>query len=268
MTCAARANCWAWIRCTSPMKANSWPWSRRNRPTRRWRRCTARPAGEAVHHRRSARAARRHGAGDHAVRRQPDRRYAGGRSSAADLLAITMADKRPRSSRRRRTASRAQPRSSSNSSRAKRAAWRSPAAKCRSAFFAADACWHSAADPTPPTRNTSRWNSCIPIIVGKRALPALDLSLAFRPWLDAHSPPRRYRDGLRSSGRRSGSRRRSRSRHRARGAMTFALPGIGGSYSLEPPTPRPVHAPGDDRNPLSHALGDRARLFRASRTGP
>jgi hypothetical protein len=37
---------------------------------------------------------------------------------------------------------------------------------------------------TSPTRSMSRWNSC-PVIVSKRALPALDLSLLFRPWLEA-----------------------------------------------------------------------------------
>ena len=52
-------------------------------------------------------------------------------------------------------------------------------------FLKAAACWRSAADRTPPTRSTSRWNSFIPVIVGKRALPALDLSVLFGPWLDA-----------------------------------------------------------------------------------
>ncbi len=76
-----------------------------------------------------------------------------------------------------------------------------------------------------------------PIIVGKRALPALDLSLHFRPWLDAivrpedmvmgFGPPEgnpEIDDALRSA--------------RSRGAMTFALPGTG-SYSFEPPTRDP-----------------------------
>ncbi len=74
-----------------------------------------------------------------------------------------------------------------------------------------------------------------PIIVGKRALPALDLSLLFRPWLDAivrpedmvmgFGPPEgdpEIDDALRLA--------------RARGAMTFALPGTEGSYAMEPPS--------------------------------
>ena len=77
-----------------------------------------------------------------------------------------------------------------------------------------------------------------PIIVGKRALPALDLSLLFRPWLDAlvraedivmgFGPPEgdpEIDDALQSAN--------------ARGAMTFALPGSHGSYTLDPPTHDP-----------------------------
>jgi D-sedoheptulose 7-phosphate isomerase len=77
-----------------------------------------------------------------------------------------------------------------------------------------------------------------PIIVGKRALPALDLSLLFRPWLDAivrpedmvmgFGPPEgdpEIDEALRSA--------------RARGAMTFALPGPEGSYAMRPPSRDP-----------------------------
>ena len=66
-----------------------------------------------------------------------------------------------------------------------------------------------------------------PVIVGKRALPALDLSISFAPG-SKRSSARRYRDGLRAA------RRRSRSLGHARAgpedAMTFALPGAEGSY--------------------------------------
>ena len=71
-----------------------------------------------------------------------------------------------------------------------------------------------------------------PVIVGKRALPALDLSMLFRPWLEAilHSedivmgfgPP----DGdpeIRSALEFADS----------RNALTFALPGAKGSYAVE-----------------------------------
>jgi D-sedoheptulose 7-phosphate isomerase len=73
-----------------------------------------------------------------------------------------------------------------------------------------------------------------PVIVGKRALPALDLSAAFRPWLKVivrpedivmgFGPPGgdpEVEDGLRFS--------------HTRGAMTFALPGTGASYSFMSP---------------------------------
>src|SRR5271170_797937 len=72
-----------------------------------------------------------------------------------------------------------------------------------------------------------------PIIVGKRALPALDLSILFRPWLQAivrsddivmgFGPPEGDPEvwaALDAAG--------------ARGAMTFAFPGLEGSYSIPP----------------------------------
>jgi D-sedoheptulose 7-phosphate isomerase len=68
-----------------------------------------------------------------------------------------------------------------------------------------------------------------PVIVGKRALPALDLSTAFEPWLETliqaddmvmgFGPPEgdpAVWDALEAA--------------RKRGAMTFALPGVQGSY--------------------------------------
>ena len=77
-----------------------------------------------------------------------------------------------------------------------------------------------------------------PVIVGKRALPALDLSLLMRPWLDAivraddmvmgFGPPEGDRDvwsALQSA--------------QACGAMTFALPGPNGTYTLKAATQDP-----------------------------
>jgi D-sedoheptulose 7-phosphate isomerase len=77
-----------------------------------------------------------------------------------------------------------------------------------------------------------------PVIVGKRALPALDLSLFFRDWLAAlllpddmvmgFGPPDgdpEVVEALRSA--------------RSRGAMTFALPGEEGDYALASPSPDP-----------------------------
>jgi len=68
-----------------------------------------------------------------------------------------------------------------------------------------------------------------PVIVGKRALPALDLSMAFGPWLEAILRPE---DMVMGFGPPSGDREIqdaldfAESRH----AMTFALPGQKGSY--------------------------------------
>jgi D-sedoheptulose 7-phosphate isomerase len=77
-----------------------------------------------------------------------------------------------------------------------------------------------------------------PVIVGKRALPALDLSMAFGPWLDTilraedivmgFGPPEGDAEvlaALESAG--------------ARKAMTFALPGAKASYALHPVTQDP-----------------------------
>jgi D-sedoheptulose 7-phosphate isomerase len=80
-----------------------------------------------------------------------------------------------------------------------------------------------------------------PVIVGKRALPALDLSLAFEPWLKAllqaddmvmgFGPPQGDPEVWAAL---EGA--------RERGAMTFALPGASGSYFAAPATHDPfVH---------------------------
>ena len=68
-----------------------------------------------------------------------------------------------------------------------------------------------------------------PVIVGKRALPALDLSLNFQPWLDALVHPQ---DMLMGFGPPEGDPEVWGALHaaRQRGAMTFALPGNEGSY--------------------------------------
>src|SRR6202790_352988 len=70
-----------------------------------------------------------------------------------------------------------------------------------------------------------------PVIVGKRALPALDLSLLMRPWLDAIV---RSEDIVMGFGPPEGDREvwAALELAHARGAMTFALPGPVGSYRL------------------------------------
>jgi D-sedoheptulose 7-phosphate isomerase len=77
-----------------------------------------------------------------------------------------------------------------------------------------------------------------PIIVGKRALPALDLSLLFRPWLDAILQPEDIVMGFGPPEGAAEIRDALAAAHK-RGAMTFELPGHGGSYALQPPTQNP-----------------------------
>jgi D-sedoheptulose 7-phosphate isomerase len=71
-----------------------------------------------------------------------------------------------------------------------------------------------------------------PVIVGKRALPALDLSMCFRPWLDAILT---QEDIVMGFGPPEGDPEVWATLQQAhlRGAMTFALPGFEGSYAVE-----------------------------------
>ncbi len=77
-----------------------------------------------------------------------------------------------------------------------------------------------------------------PVIVGKRALPALDLSILARPWLEAILHPE---DIVMGFGPPEGdpevwaTLQEARRQH----AMTFALPGMEGSYALDVPTQDP-----------------------------
>ncbi|HEX5229876.1 MAG TPA: SIS domain-containing protein [Bryobacteraceae bacterium] len=98
-----------------------------------------------------------------------------------------------------------------------------------------------------------------PVIVGKRALPALDLSLVFEPWLNAivqpqdmamgFGPPEgdpRVQEALESAGR--------------RGAMTLALPGETGSYSFRAITANPfLHQ--EMTEVLYHVLWETVHVF-------
>ena len=74
-----------------------------------------------------------------------------------------------------------------------------------------------------------------PVIVGKRALPALDLSVLFRPWLRAILRPE---DIVMGFGPPEGDPEvwDTLQQARAQDAMTFALPGTEGSYALDPAT--------------------------------
>ncbi|MGA7316378.1 MAG: SIS domain-containing protein [Silvibacterium sp.] len=77
-----------------------------------------------------------------------------------------------------------------------------------------------------------------PVIVGKRALPALDLSMAFRPWLDAILRPEDIVMGFGPPEGDPEVHAALASAHSHK-AMTFALPGLEGSYALEPATQDP-----------------------------
>ena len=77
-----------------------------------------------------------------------------------------------------------------------------------------------------------------PVIVGKRALPALDLSTLMRPWMDSILRPE---DIVMGFGPPEGDPEvwaALESAH-SRGAMTFALPGPSGTYALETVTEDP-----------------------------
>ena len=77
-----------------------------------------------------------------------------------------------------------------------------------------------------------------PVIVGKRALPALDLSISFRPWLEAILRPE---DIVMGFGPPEGDPEVWATLQQAgfRDAMTFALPGMEGSYAVEAATQDP-----------------------------
>ena len=77
-----------------------------------------------------------------------------------------------------------------------------------------------------------------PVIVGKRALPALDLSILFRPWLETILHPE---DIVMGFGPPAGEAEISSALQFAhsRNAMTFALPGQEGSYAVEAATRDP-----------------------------
>jgi D-sedoheptulose 7-phosphate isomerase len=98
-----------------------------------------------------------------------------------------------------------------------------------------------------------------PIIVGKRALPALDLSLLFRPWLDAILHPDDIVIGF---GPPEGDAEVSAALAAARklGAMTFELPGSGGAYGFEAVTQNPfVHQ--ELMEILYHTLWETVHVF-------
>ncbi|HMD49449.1 MAG TPA: hypothetical protein VKG79_10140, partial [Bryobacteraceae bacterium] len=103
-----------------------------------------------------------------------------------------------------------------------------------------------------------------PVIVGKRALPALDLSSAFLPWLKAIVQPD---DIVMGFGPPEGDAAVNQALAYAEAcrAMTFALPGlsgsyVSGSYAFEAPDPHPfVHQ--EMVEILYHTLWETVHVF-------
>ncbi|WP_245632629.1 SIS domain-containing protein [Edaphobacter aggregans] len=98
-----------------------------------------------------------------------------------------------------------------------------------------------------------------PVIVGKRALPALDLSMAFEPWLHAILRPE---DIVMAFGPPEGDPEvlAVLAWARSRSAMTFALPGPEGSYALHPATADPfIHQ--EMIEILYHTLWETVHVF-------
>jgi D-sedoheptulose 7-phosphate isomerase len=98
-----------------------------------------------------------------------------------------------------------------------------------------------------------------PVIVGKRALPALDLSLLFRPWLETLLQPD---DMVMGFGPPEGDPEVWAALEVAqhRGAMTLALPGLRGSYFVAPNGQNPfVHQ--EMIEILYHTLWETVHVF-------
>ena len=98
-----------------------------------------------------------------------------------------------------------------------------------------------------------------PVIVGKRALPALDLSILFRPWLASIL---KNDDIVMGFGPPEGDPEVAAAldESESKGAMTFALPGSRGSYAIEPATSDPfVHQ--EMIEVLYHTLWETVHVF-------
>ena len=98
-----------------------------------------------------------------------------------------------------------------------------------------------------------------PVIVGKRALPALDLSMLFRPWVAALVRPDDIVMGFGPPGG-DAAVSASLEHARSRGAMTFALPGRDASYAMTAATTDPfVHQ--ELTEILYHTLWETVHVF-------
>jgi D-sedoheptulose 7-phosphate isomerase len=98
-----------------------------------------------------------------------------------------------------------------------------------------------------------------PVIVGKRALPALDISMLFRPWLEAILHPE---DIVMGFGPPEGDDeiRSALDFADRKNALTFALPGVAGSYAVEAFTDDPfIHQ--EMIEILYHTLWESVHVF-------
>jgi D-sedoheptulose 7-phosphate isomerase len=98
-----------------------------------------------------------------------------------------------------------------------------------------------------------------PVIVGKRALPALDLSIAFGPWVEAIVRPA---DIVMGFGPPEGDPQvlAAVAAARRRGAQTFALPGEEADYAVGAPSPDPfIHQ--EMVEVLYHTLWETVHVF-------
>lgn len=98
-----------------------------------------------------------------------------------------------------------------------------------------------------------------PVIVGKRALSALDLSAAFQPWIEAIVTPA---DVVMGFGPAEGDAevRAALATARAKGALTFALPGADADYAIRPPGADPfIHQ--ELIEVLYHTLWESVHVF-------
>ncbi len=98
-----------------------------------------------------------------------------------------------------------------------------------------------------------------PVIVGKRALPALDISISFRPWLETILHPE---DIVMGFGPPEGDDeiRSALAFAQSRNALTFALPGTDGAYAVEAFTQDPfIHQ--EMIEILYHTLWESVHVF-------
>jgi len=98
-----------------------------------------------------------------------------------------------------------------------------------------------------------------PVIVGKRALPALDLSAAFEAWVPAIVHRHDIVMGFATPAG-DGAVAATLQEARSRGALTFSLPGPSGDFAIDPPSPSP-HVCQEIVEILYHTLWETVHVF-------